>query len=52
MCIRDSRLSTIQYADEIIVLKDGLIVERGTHQDLFDQHGEYQKFVQLQLGHR
>ena len=44
------RLSTIQYADEIIVLKDGLIVERGTHQQLFDQNGEYQKFMQLQLG--
>ena len=46
------RLSTIQYADEIIVLKDGLIVERGTHQQLFEQCGEYQKFVQLQLGYR
>ena len=44
------RLSTIQYADEIIVLKDGRIVERGTHQQLFDQSGEYQKFMQLQLG--
>ncbi len=46
------RLSTIQYADEIIVLKDGRIVERGTHQELFDRSGEYQKFVQLQLGYR
>ncbi len=46
------RLSTIQYADEIIVLKDGVIAERGTHQQLFDQSGEYQKFVQLQLGYR
>lgn len=35
------RLSTIKNADEIIVLKNGLIVERGTHHSLIAQAGEY-----------
>jgi len=42
------RLSTIQHADEIIVLKDGRILERGTHSDLLQREGEYQKLVGLQ----
>lgn len=42
------RLSTIQHADEIIVLKDGRILERGTHSDLLRREGEYQKLVGLQ----
>lgn len=42
------RLSTIQHADEIIVLKDGKIIERGNHQSLLEQRGEYRKFVQFQ----
>ena len=42
------RLSTIQHADEIIVLKDGHIIERGNHQSLLEQKGEYRKFVQFQ----
>lgn len=36
------RLSTIQNADEILVLKDGAIVERGTHQALLEAHGLYE----------
>lgn len=42
------RLSTVQFADEIIVLKEGQIIEQGTHQQLMQQHGEYKKLVDLQ----
>ena len=42
------RLSTIQHADEIIVLRNGKIIERGSHQELLSQQGEYQKLVELQ----
>jgi subfamily B ATP-binding cassette protein MsbA len=42
------RLSTIQHADEIIVMKNGAIIERGTHQELLKKAGEYQKLVELQ----
>jgi ABC-type multidrug transport system fused ATPase/permease subunit len=35
------RLSTIRRADEILVVQDGLILERGTHQSLYDGHGRY-----------
>ena len=33
------RLSTVVNADMIMVLKDGVIVERGTHQELLDTEG-------------
>lgn len=42
------RLSTVQFADEIIVLKEGEIIENGTHQQLMQQSGEYKKLVDLQ----
>ncbi len=42
------RLSTIQHADEIVVMKDGRIVERGTHESLILEKGEYGKLVELQ----
>lgn len=42
------RLSTIQHADEIVVMKEGRIVERGTHHSLLRQRGEYSKLVGLQ----
>ena len=42
------RLSTIQHADEIVVLKDGMIVERGKHKELIDKKGLYSHLCQLQ----
>lgn len=42
------RLSTIQRADKIIVLKDGEIQEMGTHSELLQKQGEYFKFYSLQ----
>lgn len=42
------RLSTIQHVDEILVIKNGKIIERGNHQELSNQQGEYVKFMQLQ----
>lgn len=42
------RLSTIQHADEIVVLKEGEIVERGTHQELLQFNGLYSHLCQLQ----
>ena len=41
------RLSTVRHADEILVLKDGMIVERGRHDDLVSQGGEYARFHTL-----
>ena len=43
------RLSTIQNADRIIVLKDGEIIEQGTHDELIKASGEYEKLNQQQL---
>lgn len=39
------RLSTIRDADEIIMLKDGIICERGTHSELMDLDGDYAALV-------
>ena len=35
------RISTIQYADHILVLEDGAMAEYGTHRELMDAHGIY-----------
>lgn len=35
------RLSTVQNADQILVMKEGSIVERGTHEKLLELQGEY-----------
>jgi ABC-type multidrug transport system fused ATPase/permease subunit len=43
------RLSTIKHADEIIVLKKGIIIERGKHSDLLEHNGEYKKLYDLQM---
>ncbi|MBC8321018.1 MAG: ABC transporter ATP-binding protein [Bacteroidetes bacterium] len=42
------RLSTVQHADEIIVIKKGEIVERGTHEELILLDGAYKRLQQLQ----
>jgi ATP-binding cassette, subfamily B, bacterial MsbA len=44
------RLSTIRNASKIIVLKDGRIVERGTHKQLLEKGGLYFYLYQIQFG--
>lgn len=44
------RLSTIMNADEIIVMKQGKIIQHGRHNKLITQHGEYRKLWNLQKG--
>jgi len=43
------RLSTVQAADLVLVMKDGRIVQRGTHEELLAQEGPYRKIVEAQL---
>jgi subfamily B ATP-binding cassette protein MsbA len=43
------RLSTIQDYDRIFVLKDGRLVEEGSHQDLIKNESEYKKLYELSL---
>ena len=40
------RLKTVEHADQILVLDQGRIVERGKHQDLLAKKGIYSKFIQ------
>ena len=42
------RLSTIKNADEICVLRDGEIVERGKHEELLEQNGVYKRLNDMQ----
>jgi subfamily B ATP-binding cassette protein MsbA len=43
------RLSTIKNADRIIVLKEGKIIEQGSHEELINASGEYAKLNQQQF---
>ena len=52
MLVVAHRLSTIQHADQIIVLQNGSIIERGTHQQLLKNKGYYHKLYELQFENR
>jgi subfamily B ATP-binding cassette protein MsbA len=43
------RLTTIEHADEIIVMEDGRIVERGTHAELVGREGAYASLKRAEL---
>ena len=42
------RLSTVQHADRIIVLNEGVIAEEGNHTQLMQQNGIYRKMIEMQ----
>lgn len=44
------RISSVKDADLIIVLEDGRIIERGTHEELLNLNGEYAQVFETQLG--
>jgi len=43
------RLSTVKNADKVVVLRDGKVVEEGTHEELLQRNGEYMRIYDLQL---
>jgi ATP-binding cassette subfamily B protein len=43
------RLSTVKNADQIIVMDNGSIIEKGTHRELLDLRGSYYNLVKNQL---
>jgi ATP-binding cassette subfamily B protein len=49
MIVAAHRLATVQSADRIFVLKDGRVVEAGTHADLIRRSGEYRAIFEEQL---
>lgn len=49
MLIVAHRLSTIQHSDQIIVLQNGEVLEKGTHQELLKNKGHYYKLYELQF---
>lgn len=40
------RFATIEHADQILVVEDGTVVQRGTHEELLAQEGVYRRFVE------
>jgi subfamily B ATP-binding cassette protein MsbA len=49
MLVIAHRLSTVQHADQIVVLDDGCIVERGTHAELLKRGGVYMRLHEMQF---
>jgi subfamily B ATP-binding cassette protein MsbA len=43
------RLSTIRHADMILVLESGVVVERGTHEELLEKNSRYKYFHDIQF---
>jgi subfamily B ATP-binding cassette protein MsbA len=43
------RLSTIRLADKIVVMKDGRILEQGSHYELMGREGEYKRLYEMQF---
>lgn len=43
------RLSTVKYAEKILVMKEGQVIESGTHEELLAKGGEYAELVKNQL---
>jgi len=43
------RISSLKHADEILVLEDGKIVERGTHDELIHNGGQYERVYKIQF---
>jgi len=43
------RFSTVQHADQILVLKEGRVVERGTHKELIEHGGFYGEIFERQI---
>ncbi|WP_246944051.1 ABC transporter ATP-binding protein [Bacillus pinisoli] len=46
------RISSLKHADEIIVLENGVIAERGVHDDLLQNNGTYQRIYDIQYKDR
>ncbi|MFD1735632.1 ABC transporter ATP-binding protein [Bacillus salitolerans] len=46
------RISSLKHADEILVLEDGIVVERGVHEDLLKNNGPYQRIYDIQYKDR
>ena len=51
MIVVAHRLSTIRNCDRIVVLRDGEMVEEGSHETLLNKGGIYKNLVEKQLSH-
>lgn len=48
MIVIAHRLSTVASADEILVMKEGRIIEQGSHKELLSRHSEYKQMWEKQ----
>ena len=48
MFLITQRVSSAQHADQILVLEDKKITQRGTHEELIQQEGLYQRIYEIQ----